>query len=53
MPSTLSSIPEHNRICGRINKLKIKIYDDRSIINNDNSVIVIDATGVKVTNRRG
>jgi hypothetical protein len=48
---TLPSIPDYSRICRRINQLNIKICDDKSIINNDNFVIAIDATGIKVTNR--
>jgi len=48
---TLPSIPDYSRICRRINKLNIKICDDKSIVNKDNFVIAIDATGVKVTNR--
>jgi hypothetical protein len=48
---TLPSIPDYSRVCRRINKLNIKICDDKSIINNDNFVIAIAATGIKVTNR--
>jgi len=49
--NTLQSIPDYSRICRRINKLNIKICDDKSNTHDDNFVIVIDATGVKVTNR--
>jgi transposase len=48
---TLPSIPDYSRICRRINQLNIKICDDKSNIHDDNFVIAIDATGVKVTNR--
>ncbi|MDR4512482.1 MAG: IS5 family transposase [Nitrososphaeraceae archaeon] len=51
--NTLPSIPDYSRICRRINKLTIKICDDKSNTHDDNFVIAIDATGVKVTNRRG
>ena len=56
--NTLPSIPDYSRICRRINILNIKIndYDDDDDANNsslhdDNFVIAIDSTGVKVTNR--
>ena len=51
--STLPSVPDYSNISRRVNKLKIKIYDDgKSIVNNDdNFVIALDATGIKVTNR--
>ena len=49
-----SSIPDYSRICRRINRLNIKISDnDKSNLYDDNFVIAIDSTGVKVTNRRG
>ena len=48
-----SSIPDYSRICRRINRLNIKISDDvtKSSLHDDNFVIAIDSTGVKVTNR--
>jgi hypothetical protein len=51
-----SSIPDYSNINRRINRLDIKIssYDDddcKSNLHDDNFVIAIDATGVKVTNR--
>ena len=50
--NTLPSIPDYSRICRRINKLNIKICDEnKSNIHDDNFVIAIDATGIKVTNR--
>jgi IS5 family transposase len=52
--NTLSSIPDYSRICRRINRLDIKINDDEdksSLQHDDNFVIAIDSTGVKVTNR--
>jgi IS5 family transposase len=52
--NTLPSIPDYSRICRRINRLDIKInYDDNksSLQHDDNFVIAIDSTGVKVTNR--
>ena len=49
--NTLPSIPDYSRICRRINKLNIKICDDKSNTHDDNFVIAIDATGIKVTNR--
>ena len=49
-----SSIPDYSRICRRINRLNIKISDnDKSNLYDDNFVIAIDSTGVKVTNRTG
>ncbi len=55
--NTLPSIPDYSRICRRINRLDIKInYDDEnksSLQHDDNFVIAIDSTGVKVTNRGG
>ncbi len=49
-----SSIPDYSRICRRINRLNIKISDnDKSNLYDDNFVIAIDSTGVKVTNRGG
>lgn len=50
---TLPSIPDYSRICRRINKLNIKICDEnyKSNLHDDNFVIAIDVTGVKVTNR--
>ncbi len=50
--NTLPSIPDYSRICRRINRLNIKISDnDKSNLYDDNFVIAIDSTGVKVTNR--
>ena len=53
--NTLPSIPDYSRICRRINRLDIKINDDddatKSSLYDDNFVIAIDSTGVKVTNR--
>ena len=50
--NTLPSIPDYSRICRRINRLDIKINDeDKSSLHDDNFVIAIDSTGVKVTNR--
>jgi IS5 family transposase len=52
--NTLPSIPDYSRICRRINRLDIKIDDDQdksSLQHDDNFVIAIDSTGVKVTNR--
>ena len=50
-----SSIPDYSNINRRINRLDIKIssYDDdcKSNLHDDNFVIAIDSTGVKVTNR--
>ena len=49
-----SSILDYSRIFRRINRLNIKISDnDKSNLYDDNFVIAIDSTGVKVTNRRG
>jgi hypothetical protein len=50
---TLPSIPDYSRICRRINKLNIKICDEnvKSNLHDDNFVVAIDATGIKVTNR--
>ncbi len=51
--STLPSIPDYSNISRRINRLDIKISSDdgKSIVNDDNFVIAIDSTGIKVTNR--
>ena len=50
--NTLPSIPDYSRICRRINRLNIKIIDDdNSSLHDDNFVIAIDSTGIKVTNR--
>ena len=51
--NTLPSIPDYSRICRRINILNIKINDDanNSRFHDDNFVIAIDSTDVKVTNR--
>ena len=51
--NTLPSIPDYSNICRRINRLNIKISSDdgKSIVNDDNFVIAIDSTGIKVTNR--
>ncbi len=55
--NTLPSIPDYSRICRRINRLDIKINDDdenkSNLQHDDNFVIAIDSTGVKVTNRGG
>jgi hypothetical protein len=50
---TLPSIPDYSRICRRINKLNITISSDdkSSLQHDDNFVIAIDSTGLKVTNR--
>jgi len=49
--NTLPSIPDYSRICRRINRLDIKIDANNSNLHDDNCVIAIDSTGVKVTNR--
>ncbi len=51
--NTLPSIPDYSKISRRINRLDIKISSDdgKSIVNDDNFVIAIDSTGIKVTNR--
>ena len=50
--NTLPSIPDYSNISRRINKLDISISNnDKSIVNNGNFVIALDATGIKVTNR--
>ena len=53
--NTLPSIPDYSNISRRINRLDIKISldgDDKSSLHNDdNFVIAIDSTGIKVTNR--
>jgi hypothetical protein len=49
----LPSIPHYSNINRRINRLDIKINEDnmKSSVHDDNFVITIDSTGVKVTNR--
>ncbi len=49
--NTLPSIPDYSRICRRVNRLDIKIDANNSSLHDDNFVIAIDSTGVKVTNR--
>ena len=51
--TTLPSIPDYSNISRRINRLDIKISSDdgKSIVNDDNFLIAIDSTGIKVTNR--
>jgi Transposase DDE domain len=53
--NTLPSIPDYSNISRRINRLDIKISDDddKSNLFDDDFVIAIDSTGVKVTNRGG
>ena len=49
---TLPSIPDYSNINRRINRLNIKINDDKSSLQQDDYfVIAIDSTGIKVTNR--
>jgi transposase len=48
----LPSIPHYSNISRRINRLDIKISDDdKSSLHDDNFVIAIDSTGIKVSNR--
>jgi hypothetical protein len=52
--STLPSIPDYSNISRRINRLDIKKDDNEnksSLQHDDNFVIAIDSTGIKVTNR--
>ncbi|MGA7541631.1 MAG: IS5 family transposase, partial [Nitrososphaeraceae archaeon] len=53
--NTLPSIPDYNNISRRINRLDIKISlnggADKSDLHDDNFVIAIDSTGIKVSNR--
>lgn len=50
--NTLPSIPDYSNINRRINRLDIKIDDaNKSSLHDDNFVIVIDSTGIKVSNR--
>ena len=55
--NTLPSIPDYSNISRRINRLDIKISLDDThksdLHNDDNFVIAIDSTGLKVTNRGG
>jgi hypothetical protein len=49
---TLSSVPDYSNINIRINRLNIKINNDKSSLQHDDYfVIAIDSTGIKVTNR--
>ena len=43
--------PSYGHICKRINKLNIDINRDRTDDNDDDIIISIDSTGIKVTNR--
>jgi len=49
----LQSILDYSRIYRRINKLNITISsdDESNVRADDNFVIAIDSTGIKVTNR--
>jgi hypothetical protein len=53
--NTLPSIPDYSNISRRINRLDIKISldggADKSNLHDNNFVIAIDSTGIKVTNR--
>jgi len=52
--NTLPSIPDYSNIRRRINRLDIKVDnhdDDKSSVHDDNFVIAIDSTGIKVSNR--
>jgi hypothetical protein len=49
-PNTVSSITDYSNRMGRINRLNIKISQDFNIHDND-FVIAIDCTGMKVSNR--
>ena len=52
--NTLPSIPDYSNISRRINRLDIKISlddTDKSDLHDDNFVLAIDSTGLKVTNR--
>ena len=49
--STVPSIPDYSNISRRINRLDIKINNKNKNNNDDYFVIVIDSTGIKVTNR--
>ena len=51
--NTLQSILDYSRIYRRINKLNITISsdDESNVRADDNFVIAIDSTGIKVTNR--
>ena len=51
--NTLPSVPDYSNISRRINRLNIKINDDdkSSLQHDDYFVIVIDSTGIKVSNR--
>ena len=49
--NTLPSIPDYSNISRRINRLDIRLNDDKSSVHEDNFVIAIDSTGIKVSNR--
>jgi hypothetical protein len=49
--STLPLIPDYSNISRRINRLDVKINNKNKNNNDDYFVIVIDSTGIKVTNR--
>ncbi len=48
--STEPSIPDYSNISRRINRLDIKINNKNKNNNDDYFVIVIDSTGIKITN---
>ena len=43
--------PSYGQICKRINRLNIEIKRDKTDDNNDDIIVSIDSTGIKVTNR--
>jgi Transposase DDE domain len=47
---SLPNHPSYGHICKRINKLNIRI-DNSNIDNDDDLIIAVDSTGIKVTNR--
>ena len=49
--NTLPSIPDYSNISRRINRLDIRLNDDKSSVHEDNFVIAIDSTGIKVSTR--
>ena len=49
--NTLPSVPDYSNISRRINRLDIKINNKNKNNNDDYFVIVIDSTGIKITNR--
>jgi DDE family transposase len=48
---SLSNHPSYGHICKRINRLNVDIKEGKTDDDNDDLIIAVDSTGIKVTNR--